>query len=1649
MKLIRFFNIAGLTFLLTFSCWAQVSDDFSDGDFTTNPQWSGSTTSFIVDNEVLRSNVDPGDDAINYFLSTENSLIDDVQWEFWINLDFATSGANYADVYLMSDNADLSAAANGYFIRFGDTEDEISFYKLSSGSESILIDGPDGELGSSNNIYKVRITRTTVGLWTLELDEDNTGVFIGAGSITDSSISTTSHFGIRIEQSSAASPVNNHFFDDFEIGPIPVDEEAPELISVTAASATELVLQFSEALEEASASNVTNYSIDGGIGNPVTAFLDGGSSNTVNLTLSPALTNGQDYTVTVSGVADLAGNAATDETATFTFFIPDDPNPGDVIFNEIFPDPSPSVGLPEFEYVEIYNRSTNFFDTEDWILVNSAVERVLSSISFPPDTYLILCDAENVDAFSSFGTVIGINSFTTLANSSDSLTLLDGSGEVLDIVSYTDNWYQDPDKDDGGYSLERINPIISCSGASNWAASNDPLGGTPGSQNSLFDDTPDTTPPSVTSVSVIDPLNVLIVVSEPLEDLNSTSISFDPGISINEISLVQDDQIQVLLVDPLQTGVDYEVTVTGLVDCEGNVSGTEIISIFLGEIPLPGDLIISEIMADPTPAVGLPAGEYFELFNMSNKTLELQGSELSGVIIEESITMPPGEYLAFASISNEQVFANLSGFGFLDMSVTFLTNGGRELTLTNSEGEQLDFVEYSDDWYDDADKDDGGYSLELINPDLACSGAFNWSASDDPLGGTPGAQNSIFDDTPDLTPPTILNVIVSNPTTLLISLSEPLDENGLSGATVELDQGISVSEFFLVESDTILASLADPLETGVSYTLSVSGLSDCEGNTSSLETTEIFIGELPLPGDLIISEIMADPTPAVGLPEGEYFELFNKSNKTLELQGSELSGVLFEESVIMQPGEYLAFASDSNEEIFENIGGIRFLSMSTSFLTNGGTELDLVNSEGEQLDFVDYSDDWYNDSDKDDGGYSLELINPDAACSGAFNWSASDSPLGGTPGEQNSIFNDAPDQSAPTLVSFGIPQDNEVQLQFSEPLDEESINDIVATFTPESAIAGIFQTQPDELLIELILPLEIGITYSVQLIGVADCAGNQAPAIELNILLGVMPEVNQILITEIMADPSPSVGLPEGEYFELYNASDVAIDLLDCSLSGVEFEQSIVMAPGEYLFFASISNQVAFLTSPDVVFLENMSSTFLTNGGRELELVNPDGVTVDRVNYDISWYNDSEKEDGGYSLERINLSEPCRGSDNWTGSEAEFGGTPGEENSVYSEEPDLTAPEIVAVYAQGSNLIEVRFSEVIDSLSVLFTDITILPIIGVDAVFNSSPDYSSLLIQLSEPLEQGIRYELSLEGITDCVGNPIGLSDSFVFALPQTGEPGDLLINEILFNPRTAGRDFVEIYNASDKNIGLENWVLQNADLTTRVISEDPLVIFPGQHLVLTDDINSTIQEYPMSGAYRENFHEMESLPSYNNGDGSVILADSLENEIDRFDYLEDYHFPLLNSFDGVSLERLSYTRPTNEAGNWSSASERVGFATPGYVNSQFLPEGRASAQFELQDEVFSPDNDGFEDVLLINYTLDGPDYLATIRIYDRRGRLIRGLTNNLLLGTDGTLSWDGTTDDRSKAPLGPHIILVEIFSPDGETETFKIPCIVAGNLSN
>ncbi|HYK76857.1 MAG TPA: hypothetical protein VEV16_07765, partial [Daejeonella sp.] len=194
-------------------------------------------------------------------------------------------------------------------------------------------------------------------------------------------------------------------------------------------------------------------------------------------------------------------------------------------------------------------------------------------------------------------------------------------------------------------------------------------------------------------------------------------------------------------------------------------------------------------------------------------------------------------------------------------------------------------------------------------------------------------------------------------------------------------------------------------------------------------------------------------------------------------------------------------------------------------------------------------------------------------------------------------------------------------------------------------------------------------------------------------------------------------------------------------------------------------------------------------------------------------------------------------------------------------------------------------------------------------------------------------------------------------------------------------------------------------------------------------------------------FLKMASLPAFNNTSGNVILL-SNNVRIDQLDYTEKMHFPMIKNPKGVSLERSSLKRPTNDSGNFRSAAASVGFATPGYKNSQFLDEPSLTEEFSLLSKTFSPDNDGFEDQLQINYRLDKPGYVANINIFNDKGILVRKLCRNLTLALAGSFNWDGLNDFAELSPTGIYLIYAELFDLDGQVKRFRKTCVLASKLS-
>jgi hypothetical protein len=230
-----------------------------------------------------------------------------------------------------------------------------------------------------------------------------------------------------------------------------------------------------------------------------------------------------------------------------------------------------------------------------------------------------------------------------------------------------------------------------------------------------------------------------------------------------------------------------------------------------------------------------------------------------------------------------------------------------------------------------------------------------------------------------------------------------------------------------------------------------------------------------------------------------------------------------------------------------------------------------------------------------------------------------------------------------------------------------------------------------------------------------------------------------------------------------------------------------------------------------------------------------------------------------------------------------------------------------------------------------------------------------------------------------------------------------------------------------------------------KTISENGFLFFPGQYMVLTTDPEIVQTQYFTENANA--FIKMASLPSYSNDAGIVVLATNGFMTIDRVVYNESMQYPLLTTFDGVSLERLNYDRASNDETNWLSAAEDVGFATPGYQNSQFGEIVDSVDPISLEPEIFSPDGDGRDDVLNIHYRFDDEGTNCNITIYDSRGRLVRTLINNEYVGTSGQFSWDGLNDNHEKAAIGMYMIFVETFDSNGNRNNYKKTAVLATRL--
>jgi len=463
--------------------------------------------------------------------------------------------------------------------------------------------------------------------------------------------------------------------------------------------------------------------------------------------------------------------------------------------------------------------------------------------------------------------------------------------------------------------------------------------------------------------------------------------------------------------------------------------------------------------------------------------------------------------------------------------------------------------------------------------------------------------------------------------------------------------------------------------------------------------------------------------------------------------------------------------------------------------------------------------------------------------------------------------------------------------------------------------------------------------------------------------------------------------------------------------------------------------------------LENGSPTLMGSGTMGALATDPSVARVKIVKTAGTWQLDINYDGGLVLTPEITISDANSILDNsYFGLWCKYTATRTDKfffDNIYSgvEIIDSEGPEIISSSLLSSKSLLLCFDEAVEEIAT--SDVIVSPSINIASLDYHEGELNKLLISFTEDISGGIDYTLDIPSISDLTGNTSSV-EGIIFSRLETPAVGDLIINEVLSDPFPDGTDFIEIYNRSDKTLSLSGLVLINGTNGNFEVILGPNEISPDEYIAFTEDKDFLDDNYTLLDP--DAVHEMD-LPSYNNDEGNVSLLyfDGTNiTAIDSFNYTSELHSTLLSDTEGVSLERLSSEVATNSADNWNSASEFSGYATPGYENSNRISSTSGTDIFSLDKKVFSPDGDGFEDLLIINYTLPSTGYSLSVNIYDAEGKFIRNLAESALPSVSGIVKWDGTVEEGTLASMGIYIAHFSGFHPGGDRLEEKLVFAIA-----
>ncbi len=737
--------------------FSQIHENFTDGNMGAHPTWQGDTADFAINSsgQLQLDASQAGVSAISLKLDSLAVWQQDMEWNFQIRLAFSPSNNNFARFYVLADTSDLkSTNLHGFYLQFGENlaQDAIELFYTDGQQNISILRGTEAFIANNFDL-KVKLIRTSAGEWSLYVDETALNWYHLQASATFNQQFSAKAAGIYCKYTIGNS--NKFYFDDIYIGPQQTDSIRPRITTCYGQDDFRtVVVGFSEIVDD-SGLKPEHYKIQETNGHPIDCEYLFPDYQKVMLFFPNAFEEDRTYQLFVSDVRDLAGNSITD---TLVQFHCHKIKRNDILIHEIMADPTPIVGLPPVEYLELYNRTEGKLLLDNWKIQLGKTLKTLPEMALEAHGFAVITANENVEQLSAFCQNIYPLSSLSITDGGQEIILYNNYDEVIHVVKFKNSWHRNGIKREGGWSLEMMDTQNPCADGENWDSSTDTRGGTPGRANSIARENSDYEAPVMLSATVLDTNLLQVHFSEPIFLPSDIPVfALDHNLNITDIKPVNpyNNALDIRFDQALQAGIVYQLTLCGnICDCAGQcaVNG-QILSFGLDQNPWYKDLIINEVLTNP---LNNEDADFIEIYNRSSKIIDLKkiklGSggmdfpEKTAIAVSQGYQLFPQQMVALCKNRRltEEQYHPLYPQNLLSCdSLPAFPNAEGVVHLTDLALQAIDRFQYNEDMHYSMLISTDGVSLERVHYEGDTQDDNNWKSAAAHVGfGTPGFPNS-------------------------------------------------------------------------------------------------------------------------------------------------------------------------------------------------------------------------------------------------------------------------------------------------------------------------------------------------------------------------------------------------------------------------------------------------------------------------------------------------------------------------------------------------------------------------------------------------------------------------------------------------------------------------------------------------------------------------------------------------------------------------------------------------------------------------------------------------------------------------------------------------------------------------------------------